>query len=124
MNIFSVRSSLENTLLKERQRDDKDEDDVGINQINLKKKEYSENWTTRQQIDLCGELAFAWTTDRTEVTQRTEWMYLLILYDTTERTGYVGRMDCHKLHTFCSLRYQAIIIIEEVERKSNCIKTR
>jgi len=38
------------------------------------------------------------------------------MYDTTESTGAVGRIEYHNVHTFIPLCYQIIIMIEEVHR--------
>ena len=57
----------------ETQREDEDEEeDVGSYRMNLREKEYSEKLNTKQQIDLCVELALERTMDRPIVTQTSE----------------------------------------------------
>ena len=65
-----------------RQREDEvEEEDVGIYQMNLRKKEYSGNWNTKHQFNLCEQVVLEGNMDRPVITQTTEWMYLDWLID-------------------------------------------
>jgi hypothetical protein len=49
------------------------EEDVGIYRMNLRKKEYSVNWKTKQQINLCEQVALEGSVDRKVVTKTADW---------------------------------------------------
>jgi len=64
--------------------------------MSLRNRDYSGNLNRKQQIDIFGEVALEGTIARSVVTNNR----ILILYDTTEGTGGVGRIECHNVHTF------------------------
>ena len=84
--------------------DEDEEEDVSSYWMSLRNRDFSGNWNTKQQIDLCEQLGLGGAMDRTVVTQTTErmdpntvWYY--------RGPSAVGRIECHNVQTFCTLMF-------------------